>query len=518
MTAAQIGIIVSIVVYLAGMLVVGFLASRKTKDVGDFYLGGRKLGPFVTAMSAEASDMSSYLLMGVPGLAYFSGIADAGWTAIGLAVGTYLNWLFTAKRLRNYTAKLDAITLPEYFKKRFNDKNNITLLIGALAIIIFFIPYTASGFAACGKLFAQLFGVNYQLAMIVSAIIIVGYTTTGGFLAASTTDFIQAIVMSIALVIVLFYGINQAGGMDAVISNANQLQGYLDMNATFNNATNSGDPYGLFNKITMFCWGLGYFGMPHILLRFMAIENPDKLKLSRRVASVWVVISLGVATFLGVVGRAMTQAGVLDSLIEDPTSSSKAETLIVVLADHISQNGFAYALIGGLIIAGILASTMSTADSQLIAASSAVSENIIQDVFKVKLSETAAMLTARLTLVIVAVLGVVIAWDPSSSVFNIVSFAWAGFGAVFGPAMLMSLFWKRTNMYGTVAGMISGMAMVFIWKYGVRPLGGAWNLYELAPAFLVALIFIIVVSLVTPAPDEEITKTFDEVIKETANK
>lgn len=513
MTAAQIGIIVSIVVYLAGMLVVGFLASRKTKDVGDFYLGGRKLGPFVTAMSAEASDMSSYLLMGVPGLAYFSGIADAGWTAIGLAVGTYLNWLFTAKRLRNYTAKLDAITLPEYFKKRFNDKNNITLLIGALAIIIFFIPYTASGFAACGKLFAQLFGVNYQLAMIVSAIIIVGYTTTGGFLAASTTDFIQSIVMSIALIIVLFYGINQAGGMEAVISNANQLQGYLDMNATFNNATNSGDPYGLFNKITMFCWGLGYFGMPHILLRFMAIENPDKLKLSRRVASVWVVISLGVATFLGVVGRAMTQAGVLDSLIEDPTSSSKAETLIVVLADHISQYGFAYALIGGLIIAGILASTMSTADSQLIAASSAVSENIIQDVFKVKLSETAAMLTARLTLVIVAVLGVVIAWDPSSSVFNIVSFAWAGFGAVFGPAMLMSLFWKRTNMYGTVAGMISGMAMVFIWKYGVRPLGGAWNLYELAPAFLVALIFIIVVSLVTPAPDEEITKVYDEVMK-----
>ena len=516
MTVAQVGIIVSIVVYLAGMLVVGFLASRKTNDVGDFYLGGRKLGPFVTAMSAEASDMSSYLLMGVPGLAYFSGIADAGWTAIGLAVGTYLNWLFTAKRLRNYTAKLDAITLPEYFKKRFKDEKNITLLIGALAIIIFFIPYTASGFSACGKLFAQLFGVNYQLAMIVSAIIIVGYTTTGGFLAASTTDFIQSIVMSIALIIVLFYGINQAGGMDAVISNANELQGYLNMSATYNNATNASDPYGLFNKITMFCWGLGYFGMPHILLRFMAIENPEKLKLSRRVASVWVVISLGVATFLGVVGRAMTQTGALDSLIEDPTSASKAETLIVVLADHISKNGFGYALIAGLIIAGILASTMSTADSQLIAASSAVSENIIQDVFKVKLSETAAMLTARLTLVVVAVLGVIIAWDPSSSVFNIVSFAWAGFGAVFGPAMLMSLFWKRTNKYGTVAGMLSGAIMVFVWKYGVRPMGGAWNLYELAPAFLVALIFIVVVSLVTPAPDEEITKTFDSVMKKEA--
>ena len=263
----------------------------------------------------------------------------------------------------------------------------------------------------------------------------------------------------------------------------------------------------------MFCWGLGYFGMPHILLRFMAIEDPKKLKLSRRVASIWVVISLAVATFLGVVGRAMTEAGALNLLMDeaDLTATSESEKLIVVLADHISQNGFGYALIAGLIIAGILASTMSTADSQLIAASSAVSENIIQDVFKIKLSETAAMLTARITLVIVGVLGVIIAWDPSSSVFNIVSFAWAGFGAVFGPATIMSLFWKRTNKYGCIAGMISGAAMVFIWKYGVRPMGGAWNLYELAPAFLVALIFIFVVSLITKAPEEEIAKEFDEV-------
>ncbi|MBR6402824.1 MAG: sodium/proline symporter [Eubacterium sp.] len=511
MTVAQIGIVVSIVIYLTGMLVVGFLASRKTNDVGDFYLGGRKLGPFVTAMSAEASDMSSYLLMGVPGVAYFSGVADAGWTAIGLAVGTYLNWLFVAKKLRNYTAKLDAITLPEYFKKRYRDEKNITLLLGAFTIIVFFIPYTASGFSACGKLFANLFGVNYQLAMVVSAIIIVGYTTTGGFLAASQTDFIQSIVMSIALVIVLIYGVHNAGGIDAVISNANNLRGFLDFNATYNNVTSSADSYGLFSKITTFCWGLGYFGMPHILLRFMAIENPNKLKLSRRVASVWVVVSLAVATFLGIVGRAMTQAGALDSLIEDPTSASKAETLIVVLSDHISQNGFGYALIAGLIIAGILASTMSTADSQLIAASSAVSENIVQDVFKIKLSETAAMLTARLTLVIVAILGVFIAWNPDSSVFSIVSFAWAGFGAVFGPAMIMSLFWKRTNKYGTAAGMIAGAAMVFIWKFGVRPMGGAWNLYELAPAFVVALIFIVLVSLITPAPGEEIANEFEEV-------
>ncbi len=511
LTSAQIGIIITIVLYLCGMLLVGFLAAKNTNDVGDFYLGGRKLGPFVTAMSAEASDMSSYLLMGVPGVAYFSGIADAGWTAIGLIVGTYLNWLFTAKRLRRYTEKVNAITIPDYLKNRFRDDSNILLLVGAIFIIIFFVPYTASGFSACGKLFSSLFGVNYQLAMIVSAIIIVGYTTTGGFLAASTTDFIQSIVMTIALFIVLGYGVAQAGGVDAVMANAGALPGFLNLSATYNNSTAAADPYGIFNKITMFAWGLGYFGMPHILLRFMAIENPEKLKLSRRVASVWVLFSLAIAVLLGVVGRAMTQAGVLESLIEDPTSSSKAETLIVVLADHISHNGFVFALIAGLIIAGILASTMSTADSQLIAAASAVSENIIQDVFKIKLKERGAMLTARATLIGVAVLAAIIASNPDSSVFGIVSFAWAGFGAVFGPAVLLSLYWKRCNRFGAMAGMVSGGLMVFIWKYGVRPMGGVWDLYELAPAFLVAIIFIVVVSLLTPAPSEEITKEFDEV-------
>ncbi|MBQ7677634.1 MAG: sodium/proline symporter [Lachnospiraceae bacterium] len=513
MTNAQLGIVISILVYLMVMLLVGFISSRKTNDVSDFYLGGRKLGPLVTAMSAEASDMSSYLLMGVPGVAYFSGIADAGWTAMGLIVGTYLNWLFTARRLRNYTDRVKAITLPEYFRNRFHDTTNVLLLIGAVFIIIFFVPYTASGFSACGKLFSSLFEVDYHLAMIVSAVIIVGYTTTGGFLAASTTDFIQSIVMTIALLIVLFYGVSNVGGIDAVVANAGNLAGYLNLSAMHNNVTGAADPYGLFNKITMFCWGLGYFGMPHILLRFMAIENPDKLKLSRRVASVWVLLSLGVAVFIGVVGRAMTEGGFLASLLdpENPTSASKAETLIVVLADHISKNGFGYALIAGVILAGILASTMSTADSQLIAASSAVSENIIQDVFKVNLDEAGAMLTARTTLVVVAVLGVVIAWNPNSSVFNIVSFAWAGFGAVFGPVTLLSLYWKRTTKAGAIAGMLAGGVMVFFWKYMIRPMGGVFDLYELGPAFLVAIIVIAAVSLATKEPEAEIIKEFDEV-------
>ncbi len=298
-----------------------------------------------------------------------------------------------------------------------------------------------------------------------------------------------------------------------MLDNAGQLAGFLNMSATHNNVTGAADSYGLFNKITMFCWGLGYFGMPHILLRFMAIEDPDKLKISRRVASVWVVLSLAVAVFIGVVGRAMSQAGVLTSLLdpENPTSASKAETLIVVLADSISKNGIGFALIAGVILAGILASTMSTADSQLIAASSAVSENIIQDVCKVDLDEKGAMLTARSTLVVVAVLGVVIAWNPNSSVFNIVSFAWAGFGAVFGPVTILSLYWKRTNRAGAIAGMVTGGLMVFIWKYMVRPLGGAFDLYELAPAFLAAIIAIVVVSLATKEPEEEIVKEFEEV-------
>lgn len=515
MTIAQIGITISILLYLSGMLLVGFISSKDTNDVKDFYLGGRKLGPFVTAMSAEASDMSSYLLMGVPGVAYFSGVADAGWTAAGLIVGTYLNWLFTAGRLRNYTEALDAITIPDYFKKRFNDKSNILLCIGAAFIIIFFVPYTASGFSACGKLFSSLFDVNYQLAMIVSAIIIVGYTTTGGFLAASKTDFIQSIVMTFALFFVVGFGIIAAGGMGAVASNLQSLPGFLDISATHNNATGAADSYGLFSKITTFCWGLGYFGMPHILLRFMAVRKSSELKLSRRIASVWVVFSLGIAVILGIVGRAMTQTGVLESLIDasNPGSASKAETLIVVLADMISNRNFLFALIAGLIIAGILASTMSTADSQLIAASSAVSENIIQETFGIKLPQNAAMLTARITLIAIAFLGVIIAWDPNSSVFGIVSFAWAGFGAVFGPAMIMSLYWKRSNKYGTMAGMISGGLMVFIWKYLVRPIGGVWNLYELAPAFLVAIIMIVVVSLVTEKPDEDMLTKFEHVSK-----
>lgn len=506
MNSGTLGILAVILLYLLGMLAVGFLYSKRNNDSGDFYLGGRKLGPFVTAMSAEASDMSSWLLMGLPGVAYLSGICDAAWTAIGLGIGTYLNWLVVAKRLRRYSEKTGSITLPDFFSDRYHDTSNILLGISSLFIIIFFVPYTASGFAACGKLFSTLFNVPYTAAMLLSAVVIVGYTALGGFMAASTTDLIQSIVMTIALVIVVAFGVHTSGGWDMVMANAEALPGYLSLSATYDGATNSASPYGIITIVSTLAWGLGYFGMPHILLRFMATESEDNIALSRRIASVWVVISMVVAILIGVVGYGMTQAGAIKAL-----SGSESETIVIQIATLLSQHGFLAVIGAGLTLAGILACTMSTADSQLLAASSSVSENILKGIFKVNLSEKATIFVARATVIFIALIGIFMAGDPNSSVFAIVSFAWAGFGAVFGPVMLCALFWKRSNREGAIAGMIGGGVMIFVWKYCVRPLGGIWNIYELLPAFLVALVLVVGVSLATPAPSDEIVKEFEEI-------
>lgn len=506
MTISNICILGTIAVYLVGMLIIGFRCARKNESSADFYLGGRKLGPLVTAMSAEASDMSSYLLMGLPGLAYLSGVADVGWTAIGLAVGTYLNWLFTALRLRRYTQETGSFTIPQFFSRRFRDDKNILAVLAAVIIIIFFIPYTASGFAACGKLFSSLFGMNYMTAMIISAVVIVAYTTAGGFFAASATDFVQSIIMTVAIVFVLVFSTISAGGVDAVVENAKALPGYLSLTASYIEDTGKSEPYNLLHIITTLSWGLGYFGMPHILLRFMAIEDEEKLTLSRRVATIWVVISLAVAVLIGVIGLAMSDVGALKTL-----TGSDSETIIVQIADLLSKHGILPALLAGTILAGILASTMSTADSQLLAASSAVSSDLFGDRVAKTGDKKKAMNAARFTLLAIAVIAAFIARDPNSSVFGIVSFAWAGFGAVFGPVVLFALFWRRSNWQGALAGMISGGAMVFIWKYLVRPLGGVWNIYELLPAFSVSCLMIVIVSLLTKAPSKEITEEFDRV-------
>ena len=498
---------VTIIVYLVAMVIIGILFTGKNKNVGDFYLGGRRLGPLVTAMSAEASDMSSWLLMGLPGVAFLTGGAEAGWTAIGLAIGTYLNWLILAKRLRVYSQKINAITVPDFFSNRYHDNSRVLMGISAVIILIFFVPYTASGFSACGKLFGTLFGWDYHKAMVISAVIIILYTCSGGFLAASFTDLIQSIVMTIALISIIFFGINKAGGFSAVMDNASAIPGYFSLTEIHNADTGGADKYSILTIASLLAWGLGYFGMPHVILRFMAIEDKNKIKTSRRIASVWVVISMLVAIFIGFIGNYLVKIKSLEE-ISDP------ETIIIKIAMVMGRFDDLLAIVAGLVFAGILACTMSTSDSQLLAASSSMSENILKGVFKIKMSNWMSMFSARAVLVVIAALGIVLAWDENSSVFRVVSFAWAGFGATFGPVMLTSLFWKRSTKYGAISGMIVGGVMVFVWKFIISDFGGIFAIYELLPAFIAALVTIIIVSLLTPAPAPDIINEFEEVKKE----
>ena len=505
MTKAQITITAVIILYLCLVILVGVIIGRRSKSSSEgFYLGGRGMGPLVTAMSAEASDMSSWLLMGLPGLAYLTGVADASWTAIGLALGTYLNFLLVAKRIRRYSVQLDAITIPSFISKRYAEKKPIIMCISSLIILIFFVPYVASGLAAIGKLFHSLFGWNYMLAVVIGAIVIISYTSVGGFSAVATMDLIQSIIMSIALVVITCFGIQQAGGLEAVISNAQSLAGYLSFVQTHDAVNNVAKPYDFMNVASMVAWGLGYFGMPHILVRFMAIRDEKELTLSRRIASIWVVISMTVAVCIGMIGLAVSKAGGIPML-----HGADSETVIVNIAGLLASFGVLPAIIAGMILAGILAATMSTADSQLLAASSAFSENMMQDVFGVKMTPKQTMLVARLTVVVIAVIAVFLAADPESSVFEIVSFAWAGFGATFGPAILFALFSKRSNRHGILAGMITGGVMVFVWKFYIRPMGGALGIYELLPAFLCNCAAVIIVSLLTGKPEKSVTDGFE---------
>ena len=500
---STICILISVVVYLLGMLAIGIMYS-KNSTTEDFYLGGRKLGPIVTAMSTEASDMSAYLLMGVPGLAFFCGVAEAGWTAIGLALGTYLNWLIVAKRMRQYSAKTHSITVPDFLAVRFRDNTKVIETIGAIVVIVFFVPYTASGFAACGKLFNSLFGFDYMTAMIISAAVIVAYCATGGFMAASVTSLIQSIVMTAALVIILIFGINTAGGWDAVVANAKDIPGYLSFTASTDIYASSAGSYSALKIASTLAWGLGYFGMPHILLRFMAIREEKELNLSRRIATVWVVISMAIAIAIGVIGLAVTKAGSIPFL----GSSAEAETIIIQLANLMSQHGFLLIIAAGIIISGILAATMSTADSQLLAAASSVSQDLMQDFLGIKLSAKTTMLVARVTVLVIAVISIFLAWDPNSSVFRVVSFAWAGFGAAFGPVILLSLFWKRLTFGGTVAGIAAGAAVDILWLVFLS----STDIYEIVPGFAAGLLAAVVVSLLSKGPGKDVEDLFDRAV------
>lgn len=516
MQGSTLQIMITMIAYMAVVIIIGIaFAKRANKNTDSYFLGGRTLGPWVTAMSAEASDMSGWLLMGLPGVAYWCGISDAAWTAIGLALGTYVNWLITSKRLRRYSEKANAITLPEFFSNRFHEKNKIIMTVAALFILIFFTVYAASCLVTCGKLFSTLFGFDYVPMMIVGAVFVLVYTIIGGFLAESASDFMQAIVMVVALVVIVITGTVAAGGLDTVIDNAKSIPGFFDFFGIATPVTDAngvqqsvnGEPlfgeagtYGFLSILSCLAWGLGYFGMPQVLLRFMAIRSERELKSSRRIATVWCVISLIVAVFIGVIGRALYPTAL--------TTASESENVFILLATNLLPP-----VLAGLVMAGILAATISSSDSYLLIAASAFSKNIFQGLIHKKASDKQVLVISRITLLVITAIAIVIALDENSVIFNIVSFAWAGFGATFGPLMLMSLFWKRINRWGAIAGMIGGGVMVFIWNLVIRPLGGVWDVYELLPAFLFSCLCIVIVSLLTPAPSEQIQKEFDEVKK-----
>ena len=512
----SIQILIAMVIYMAAVIAIGLVyAKRANKNSEAYFLGGRTLGPWVTAMSAEASDMSGWLLMGLPGVAYWCGLADAFWTALGLAFGTYLNWLLVAKRLRRYSERAgNAITLPEFFSNRFREKKKTILFIAAAFILVFFTVYAASCFVTCGKLFSSLFGADYVTMMILGAVFVLLYTILGGFLAESASDFMQAIVMIVALTVIVTIGTVKAGGFGAVVDNAQKIPGFLEFFGMAAPDVNKegvqllgaeGSPlfkdkldYGLLTICSMMAWGLGYFGMPQVLLRFMAIRKEKELKRSRQIAMVWVVISLAVAVFIGIVGRQVFPTAHL--------TKSAAESIFITMATSSLPP-----IIAGFVMAGILAATISSSDSYLLIAASAFSKNIFQGICKKDASDKQVMLISRITLLVLAAIGVVLALDEKSVIFNIVSFAWAGFGATFGPLMLFSLFWKRTNKAGAIAGMVSGAGMVFLWKLVISQLGGVFEIYELLPAFLTSSLCIVVVSLLTKAPSEEICQDFEAV-------
>lgn len=514
MNGSTIQILIAMVVYMAAVILIGvFYAKRANKSSEEYYLGGRSLGPWVTAMSAEASDMSGWLLMGLPGVAYWCGLADAAWTAIGLAIGTYLNWLIVSRRLRRYSVRANnSITLPEFFSNRFREKKKTIMFIAALFILVFFTVYAASCFVTCGKLFSTLFGTNYQTMMIIGAVFVLLYTLLGGFLAESISDFMQSIVMITALTVIVIVSTVNAGGIGAVIENAKNIPGFLDFFGLANPTVVDGVqqvadgspvfgeavPYGILTICSMMAWGLGYFGMPQVLLRFMAIRKEDELKRSRRIAMVWVVISLAVAVFIGIVGRQLFP-------VEHLTKSS-AENIFITLATSSLP-----AILAGFVMAGILAATISSSDSYLLIAASALAKNIFQGICAKKATDKQVMIVSRITLLVLALIGVFIALDENSVIFSIVSFAWAGFGATFGPLMLFSLFWKRINKVGAIAGMISGAGMVFLWKLVISQLGGVFAIYELLPAFIFSSICIVLFSLLTKAPSKEIEEDFEAV-------
>lgn len=514
-------VVLAILLYFIVVLTIGFIyAKRSNSSASEYFLGGRKVGPWFTALSAEASDMSGYLLMGLPGLAYFSGASDVGWTAIGLAIGTYLNWLLVAKRLRRYSVKAnDAITLPAFYSNRFHDSKNIIGTIAAIIILIFFCVYCGSCFVTCGRLFNSLFGWDYSIMMVFGAVIVFLYTMVGGYLSVVATDFVQGTLMFFALLIVIIGSIAMAGGLDNTVAFLSDIPGYLSMTTMAvplmgedgMQMVSGGQPlfdvpaqYGLLTIISTMSWGLGYFGMPQVLVRFMGIRSDEEVKTSRRIAIVWVTISMFCAVMIGLIGRYIIPTQLL--------TQSSAETIFIVLSQMMLPS-----FVCGLVVSGILAASMSSASSYLLITGSSVAENIYRAVFKKDATDDQVLIVSRITLAAVLLFGIAVAWDENSVIFTVVSYAWAGLGASFGPLTMFSLYWRRTTKQGAIAGMVTGAAMVLVWHNLIKPLGGVFGIYELLPAFLCGCLAIWLVSKLTPEPEAAVLEEFDHYMDEDTN-
>lgn len=498
-------IIFAFALYLLMMIVVGIVCARQSKDAEDYFLGGRKLNGWVAALSAQASDMSGWLLMGLPGSIYALGTGQ-GWIAIGLFLGTVFNWLCISRRLRRYTIRAgNALTLPTYFENRFHDKKRILLFLSSVTIVIFFLVYTASALAAGGKLFNSVFGIDYRIALTIGAGVILVYTFMGGFLAVCVTDFIQGSLMLVALLTVplLAWRLLGASGTTEVLNASFEggAAAFLSMTSDANGR------YRLVDIISQLAWGLGYCGMPHILVRFMAVRDEKELKKSKGIAILWVALSLGFACVIGVIGRAYLHPVLL-------TDGAQEKVFIEMIIKLFTQD-MRLPIIAGLFLCGILAAIMSTADSQLLVSASSVAEDIVRGVIKRDADDKTVLRISRITVVVIAVLAYVIALNPNSSIMGLVSNAWAGLGSAFGPIVLLSLFWKRTNFQGAVAGILSGALTVIVWDYipfmGGQTPGTVTGLYSLLVGFAVSALMIVAVSLLTPAPDESILQEFEDV-------
>lgn len=483
-------IINTFVLYIGIMMAIGVYYYRRTRNMSDYFLGNRKLGAWVTSLSAEASDMSGWMLMGVPGFAYLAGL-NAGWIAVGIAIGTWANWHFVAARLRKYTELADnALTLPEFLQNRYHDTTNLLRIVPAIFILIFFVIYTASGFVSAGRLFETVFGIPYEYAIFIGAGSVIFYTLVGGFLAVARTDFIQGIMMFFAILIVPICGTMANGGFERTLAEIGSVQASMLQPLT----KPDGSTLGAIELISLLAWGIGYFGQPHILVRFMAIRTSGEIRRATHIAMTWVVLSLAAAVAVGMVGRVY---------LTELLTGTASETVFLVMTNELFPP-----IAAGLILSAVLAAIMSTASSQLLVAASAFAQDFYRTLIHKDAEQSELVWISRASVLVIASLAIFLGFNPNSFILDMVSYAWAGFGAAFGPAILMSLFWKRTTRNGVIAGIIVGGVTVLVWKQFAL-----FGLYEIVPGFLLSLLAIYGISLLGEPPAQDIQETFDAVGK-----